>query len=69
MYGSRIITIKTDSQLTSGQIKGNMLVKNIRLTRFVPIVHDLAMHFEVMNIDWIEREQNGLADLVAKSSA
>lgn len=46
-----------------------MLVKNIRLTRFVPIVHDLAMHFEVMNIDWIERESNGVADLVAKSAS
>jgi len=69
MHGSRTITIKTDSMLLANQVKGNAKVKNIRFTRLMPIVHDLALHFEAMNLDWIEREENGIADMLAKTAA
>ena len=53
---SKEITIKSDSQLLVTQVKGISKVKNIRFTRMMPIIHDLALHFEVMNFDWIERK-------------
>lgn len=45
MAGTRELTVKTDSQLLANQVKGNMRVKNVRITRLMPIVHDLALHF------------------------
>jgi len=35
----------------------------------MPIIHDLALHFEAMNFDWIERKQNLVADMLAKKAA
>ena len=35
----------------------------------MPIVHDLALHFTRMNLDWIDREQNLIADKLARSAA
>jgi len=35
----------------------------------MPIIHDLALHFETMNFDWIERKQNLVADMLAKKAA
>ena len=35
----------------------------------MPIIHDLAMHFECMNFDWIDRAQNQGADNLAKKAA
>jgi len=58
MQGTRVATIKTDSQLLNNQVKGLAKVKNIRFTRLMPIIHDLALHFDTMFLDWIEREDN-----------
>jgi ribonuclease HI len=66
---SKQLTIRTDSQLLVQQVKGNAKVKNIRFVKMMPIVHDLAMHFERMNLDWIDREQNNFADKLARSAA
>ena len=35
----------------------------------MPIIHDLALHFECMNFDWIDRAQNAAADNLAKKAA
>ena len=35
----------------------------------MPVIHDLALHFERINLDWISRENNKLADRVAKAAA
>ena len=35
----------------------------------VPIVHDLIKHFESVNLDWIPREQNKIADKIASDAA
>lgn len=32
-------------------------------------MHDLALHFETINLDWIPREQNGVADRLARQGA
>ena len=69
LNGSREITVKSDSQLLVTQVKGIAKVKNIRFTRMMPIIHDLALHFETMNFDWIERKQNLVADMLAKKAA
>ena len=44
-------------------------MKNIRLTKIMPIIHDLALHFDSLKLDWIEREWNGTADMLAKTAA
>lgn len=50
-------------------MKGLAKVKNIRITRLIPIVHDLALHFQTINLDWVPREQNAIADLLARKGA
>jgi hypothetical protein len=35
----------------------------------MPIIHDLALHFQSMNLDWIDRESNKIADILAKAAA
>lgn len=44
-------------------------MKNVRITRLMPIVHDLALHFQVLNLDWIVREENKIADKLARIGA
>jgi hypothetical protein len=51
------------------QVKGNNRVKNIRLTQVMPIVHDLIKHFNSIELNWVAREQNGVADAFARNSA
>jgi ribonuclease HI len=69
IHGSKEVTIKSDSQLLVNQVKGIAKVKNIRFTMMMPIIHDLALHFECMNFDWIDRAQNAAADNLAKKAA
>jgi hypothetical protein len=35
----------------------------------MPIIHDLALHFEQINLDWVSRDNNYLADKAAKMGA
>lgn len=35
----------------------------------MPIIHDLAMHFQSIEFDWITREENGSADALARNAA
>lgn len=63
------VTIQSDSQLLVNQIKGNNKVKNIRFVALMPIVHDLCKHFQTVNLDWIDREQNMIADSLAKAAS
>jgi len=35
----------------------------------MPIVHDLALHFERMNLDWIDKKQMQIANKLAHSAA
>lgn len=69
MAGTKELTVKTDSQLLANQVKGNQKVRNIRITKLIPIVHDLALHFEALNLDWIIRDQNKIADKLARMGA
>jgi len=46
-----------------------MKVKNVRIARLKPIVHDLALHFHTMNLEWIVRDENKIADRLARLAA
>ena len=35
----------------------------------MPIVHDLALSFKRINLDWIPREENTVADAISKIAA
>lgn len=46
-----------------------MKVRNFRITRLMPIVHDLALHFHTLYLDWIVRDENKIADRLARLAA
>ena len=35
----------------------------------VPIVHDLMEHFKSVELEWLGREENNIADAVAKAAS
>ena len=59
----------SDSQLLVNQVKGIMRVKNIRLTQMMPILHDLILHLESLELNWVRREMNSVADMFARNAA
>jgi ribonuclease HI len=63
------ISIRTDSQLMVKQVKGTFRVRNVRLVSIVPIVHDLIKHFTEVDISWVRRDYNTMADLYSKKAA
>eukprot|EP00347_Sterkiella_histriomuscorum_P001154 403373121 len=69
MFKQKEIHILTDSMLVVNQIKGVARTQNFRLIELIKIVHSLAFKFETMNLDYIEREQNKLADALARESS
>lgn len=62
------IRIRCDSALMVKQVKGMNVVRNVRLVYVVPIVHDLIKHFKSVQLDWIPREMNQVADSVARDT-
>jgi len=46
-----------------------MRVKNIRLTQMMPIIHDLILHMESLELNWVRRELNSVADMFARNAA
>ena len=65
----RVITINTDSKILVRQVKGIYAVKNVRLVYTVPIVHDLILHFNYVALNYVPREQNQTADILAKRAS
>ena len=60
---------RADSQLLVNQVKGLSAVKNIRFVSMMPIVHDLIKHFKQVQIEYISRDENKVADSLAKDAA
>jgi ribonuclease HI len=63
------VIFRADSQLLVNQVKGNSAVKNIRFVSMMPIVHDLIKHFKQVQIEYINRNENKVADALAKDAA
>ena len=63
------VSIRMDSMLIVNQVKGINTVRNARLVHMIPIVHDLTKHFTSMQLEWIPREENSIADSVSKEAA
>ena len=63
------VSIYTDSQLVANQILGSYKVKNDRLRTYLQEAQNLILDFNSFKIKYIPREQNGLADKLAKSAA
>ena len=61
--------MKCDSQVVVNQVKGVYLTKNFRLVELIKIVHALAFKFKSMGLDYIPREENSVADALAKEAA
>jgi ribonuclease HI len=62
------ITIYTDSQLLANQISGVYQTKNVRLRRYLEEARLLIRTFGQFRIHHIPREQNGIADSLAKAA-
>lgn len=63
------IAIRCDSQLMVKQVKGTFRVRNVRLVHVVPIVHDLIKHFVSVDMNWVARDHNSIADGYSKKAA
>ena len=42
------------------------MTKNVRLVELVKISHELAFKFKDLYLDWVERENNQIADLFSR---
>jgi ribonuclease HI len=63
------VSVYTDSELVARQVVGTYRVKNERLKEYLHEVHGALQSFKRFDIKHIPREENGLADKLAKSAA
>jgi ribonuclease HI len=63
------VFVYTDSQLVANQILGSYKVRNDRLRKYLQEAQSLIEDFNSFQIRYIPREENGLADRLAKSAA
>ena len=66
MFNKSKITLFCDSMLVVNQVRGNNVVRNVRFVYLVPIVHDLILHYNHVDLSYIPRENNVRADQYAK---
>jgi ribonuclease HI len=64
--GIRALTIKSDSQLIVGQVKGEYEAKEDRMKKYLTAVKALLTHFEKVELLQIPREDNVAADRLAR---
>ena len=67
--GIEVVSVLTDSELVARQVVGTYKVKNERLKRYLYEVQGAAQAFKRFDIKHIPREENQLADKLAKSAA
>lgn len=63
------VSVYTDSELVARQVVGTYRVKNERLKKYLYEVHGFVQAFKKFDIKHIPREENRLADKLAKSGA
>uniref|UniRef100_A0A2N9GXC3 RNase H type-1 domain-containing protein n=1 Tax=Fagus sylvatica TaxID=28930 RepID=A0A2N9GXC3_FAGSY len=64
--GIKTLTIKSDSQLIVGQVKGEYGAKEDRMKKYLAVVMDLLTHFEKVELLQIPRKDNVAADHLAR---
>uniref|UniRef100_A0A2N9IZI8 Uncharacterized protein n=1 Tax=Fagus sylvatica TaxID=28930 RepID=A0A2N9IZI8_FAGSY len=64
--GIKALTIKSDSQLIVGQVKGEYEAKEDRMKKYLTTVKTLLAHFEKVELLQIPREDNVAADRLAR---
>ena len=64
-----VVSVYTDSELVARQVVGTYRVKNERLKKYLHEVHSAVQAFKRFDIKHIPREENRLADKLAKSAA
>lgn len=64
----REITVYTDSLLVANQVNGLYKIKNSTLFDYVRRIKKIASNFEDFTIQYIPREQNTVADKLAKDA-
>ncbi|CDW74849.1 ribonuclease h [Stylonychia lemnae] len=69
MFQFTEIQILTDSELIVNQVKGVSRTANVRLVELLKIVHSLAFKFESVCLDYVRREENIIADALAKDAS
>uniref|UniRef100_A0A2N9I556 RNA-directed DNA polymerase n=1 Tax=Fagus sylvatica TaxID=28930 RepID=A0A2N9I556_FAGSY len=64
--GIKALTVKSDSQLIVGQVKGEYEAKEDRMKKYLTVVKDLLTYFEKVEFLQIPREDNVAADRLAR---
>jgi ribonuclease HI len=64
--GIKNLTVKSDSQLIVGQVKGEYEAKEDRMKKYLTVVKNLLTHFKKVELFQIPREENEAADRLAK---
>jgi ribonuclease HI len=64
--GIKALTVKSDSQLIVGQVKGEYGAKEDRMKKYLTVVKDLLTHFQKVELLQIPREDNVAADRLAR---
>lgn len=64
----RKITVYTDSLLVANQVNGVYKIKNATLFDYVRRIKKIASNFEEFTIQYVPREQNRVADKLAKDA-
>jgi ribonuclease HI len=64
--GVKNLTVKSDSQLIVGQVKGEYEAKEDRMKKYLTVVKDLLTHFKKVELLQIPREENVTADRLAR---
>uniref|UniRef100_A0A2N9GCW7 Uncharacterized protein n=1 Tax=Fagus sylvatica TaxID=28930 RepID=A0A2N9GCW7_FAGSY len=64
--GIKALTVKSDSQLIVGQVKGEYEAKEDRMKKYFTAVKTLLTHFEKVELLQIPREDNVAADRLAR---
>jgi ribonuclease HI len=60
------LTVYTDSLLVANQVKGGYKINNARLKQYVEEAARIILSFKAFRLNYIPREQNRLADKLAK---
>ncbi|MBI4368646.1 MAG: ribonuclease HI family protein [Elusimicrobia bacterium] len=66
--GAKVIAVFTDSQLLAQQAKGKYKIRDAKLQKLSLEAKTLERHFERVDINHVPREQNSMADRLARLS-
>ena len=64
--GAENLIIQADSQLITGQVKGDYEAKEERIQKYLKIVQQLSQHFDSLDFVQIPRAKNAEADFLAR---